>query len=234
MNTKRKTIMALLSGMTVTGWVSPKINAFSIPAHAMTTGMAATTTIKPVAVKSTGPEDTTTTDMPDGATTTTEPMSAETTTTEEPMPEETTTTTMAPREPTPAEKYYNSQVAFRDNRMDLPDSHGGEMKRGEFLGSTDTFTGTVMAEGINPAAPDAVYTFEVSVNTTSRGENVHFLLFKNGGRIASYGTRVMADGTWDSFDITVNPTGFDGAYYGTGIYGRICAPGVFGTYEVTS
>ena len=261
MNSKRKTIMALLSGMAVTGWVAPKVTTLSIPAHAMTTVVPTkTTTEEPVASTTMAPKGTTTEEPMPGETTTESPMPGETTTespmpeettTEEPMPEETTTeepmpetttteepmpettTTEAPRELTPGEKYYNSQVAFRDNRMALPTSRGNTMKRGSLLGHTDTFSGTVMAEGINPEMPDAVYTFELSVNTNSRGESVGFILFRDGNRVASYGTRVESDGTWDSFDMTFNATGFDGAYYGTGVYGRICAPGVFGTYEVS-
>ena len=253
MNSKRKTIAALMSGVAATGWIAPKINSLIIPAHAMTTGMKATTVVPttmapttkapmPEATTTKAPmpgETTTEAPMPE-ATTTEEPM-PEATTTEEPMPEATTTeepmpeatTTEAPRELAPGEKYYNSQVAFRDNRMALPMSRGNTMKRGSLLGHTDTFSGTVMAEGINPEMPDAVYTFELSVNTNSRGESVGFILFRDGYRVASYGTRVKADGTWDSFDMTFNATGFDGAYYGTGVYGRICAPGVFGTYEVS-
>ena len=263
MNTKRKTITALLSGVAATGWIAPKINSLILPAHAMTTGMKATTVVPTTMAPTTKapmPEETTTEEPMPEETTTEEPMPEETTTeepmpeattteepmpeattTEEPMPEATTTeepmpeatTTEAPRELTPGEKYYNSQVTFRDNRMALPMSRGNTMKRGSLLGHTDTFSGTIMAEGINPEMPDAVYTFELSVNTNSRGESVGFILFRDGNRVASYGTRVEADGTWDSFDMTFNATGFDGAYYGTGVYGRICAPGVFGTYEVS-
>ena len=54
--------------------------------------------------------------------------------------------------------------------------------------------------------------------------------------LATYGTCLGDDGSFDSFDIdSANPTGFDGQFYWTDtdpmVIGRVVTPKVYGNYE---